>query len=179
MRYGISVRDFACFEIGDCIGVLINATPTFFWLIFDIFSRPTLLTALREELESSGTLTYFQESSTMALHVQSLKSTCPLLFSTFQEVLRIRTRNATTRWITEDTHITGSSSNNYLLKKDSIVQMPAVPMHYNITLWGPDAYEFNPARFIKGSSSSLLILHLHQAKRMTRFSAAITLQPAP
>lgn len=155
MRYGIPVRDFACFEIGDCIGVLINATPTFFWLIFDIFSRPTLLTALREELESSGTLTYFQESSTMALHVQSLKSTCPLLFSTFQEVLRIRTRNATTRWITEDTHITGSSSNNYLLKKDSIVQMPAVPIHYNTTLWGPDAYEFNPARFIKGSSSLL------------------------
>ena len=155
MRYGVPVRDFACFEIGDCIGVLINATPTFFWLLFDIYSRPTLLEALREELESSGTIVYSQKSSTMTLHVPSLKTTCPLLFSTFQEVLRVRTRNATTRWITEDTYITGSSNNNYLLKKDSVVQMPAVPMHYNTILWGPDAHEFNPARFIKGSSSLL------------------------
>ena len=154
-NYGIPVRDVATFEIGDCIGMLINATPTFFWLLFDLYSRPALLQALRQELESSGTLTYDSSDnikSMMTLTIPSLRTGCPLLFSTFQEVLRIRTRNATSRSVIEDTRIKDSSGNAYLLKKDSIVQMPAVPMHFNTNLWGPDAKDFNPARFIKGSS---------------------------
>ena len=153
LGYGIPLRDFACFEIGDCIGVLINATPTFFWLLFDIYSRPLLLNALRDELESSGSLIRSSDQKLATMHTLSLRSTCPLLFSTFQESLRCRTRNATTRWVTEDTFIKDASGNDYLLKKDSVVQMPAAPMHYNTGLWGDDAKEFSPARFIKGSSS--------------------------
>ncbi|KAL8635120.1 MAG: hypothetical protein Q9228_007358, partial [Teloschistes exilis] len=38
------------FEIGDLIGVLINATPSFFWMLLHIFSRPSLLADLRAEL---------------------------------------------------------------------------------------------------------------------------------
>ena len=154
-RYGIPLRDTATYEIGNCIGIMINATPTFFWLLFDIYSRPELLQATREELESSGTLSLATDTNSsdkpVTLNIPSLRTSCPLLFSTFQETLRVRTRNATSRAVVQDTHITNSSGNRYLLKKDSIVQMPAMPMHYNTSLWGADAAEYNPHRFIKSA----------------------------
>lgn len=132
------------FEIGDLIGVLINATPSFFWMLLHIFSRPALLAALRAELaaivEKETTTT-----TTKTLPLSKLKSHCPLLLATYKETLRLQTHNTNTRWVKTST----SLADRYVLKQDGIIQMPGYPVHTLPEIWGEDARDFNPNRFIK------------------------------
>lgn len=82
-------------------------------------------------------------------------STCPLLVSTYQEVMRLTNRNLGTRTVLEDTILDYNPvgdevghARTYLLKKGTNVQMPAKITHYIPTIWGNDPYAFNPRRFI-------------------------------
>jgi cytochrome P450 len=45
-------------------------------------------------------------------------------------------------------------ADKYLLKKDSIVQVASGVIHMDEEVWGPDAGEFNPRRFITASESA-------------------------
>ncbi|KAL9605500.1 MAG: hypothetical protein Q9179_001306 [Wetmoreana sp. 5 TL-2023] len=138
------------FEIGNLIGVLINATPTFFWVLVHVFSRPDLLANIRSEISNitdegteatpSGTF-----KTVRSIVVSRLKQDCPLLHSTYQETLRIQTHNTSARWVTKDTML----ADQYFLKADSVIQMPGYPVHTLSSVWGPDAQSFNPHRFLK------------------------------
>jgi cytochrome P450 len=37
----------------------------------------------------------------------------------------------------------------WLLKKDSMVQMPSRALHIDASIWGSDVHDFNPRRFLK------------------------------
>jgi cytochrome P450 len=56
----------------------------------------------------------------------------------------------------------------YLLKKGSYIQMAAGPMHSSFTIWGPDAQDFNPSRFMPSTVSSLP--KAEQKQRKTAFA---------
>ena len=58
------------------------------------------------------------------------------------------TNSVSSLWVWHDTVL----SDQYLLKKDSIVQIPGALMHADATLWGSDVKEFNPRRFLKGTT---------------------------
>ena len=134
------------FEIGDLIGVLINATPTFFWMLVHIFGRTSLLADLRKEV--SGTVEETSGDSSQAIRsidVSRLKAYCPLLHSTYQETLRVQTHNTNSRWVTKDTLL----ANQYLLKEDSVIQMPGHFVHSLPSVWGTDAETFVPGRFMQ------------------------------
>jgi len=79
------------------------------------------------------------------LDVTTIKDQCPLLTSTFQEVLRIRTTGASARMAIEDTMLAG----RYLLKKGGLVQIPSHVIHSDAAIWGPDVNQFNPRRFMQ------------------------------
>ena len=51
-------------------------------------------------------------------------------------------------WVLQDTVL----NDQYLLKKDSIVQISGALMHADATLWGSDVKEFNARRFLKGTT---------------------------
>ncbi|KAG7008470.1 cytochrome P450 monooxygenase [Physcia stellaris] len=118
-RNGIAIKDIARFEIGGALALLVNTAPATFGCCCS--SMPILV------------------------FLRSLKSTCPLLTSTFQEVLRYRSMGTSVRQVTKDTLLDGQ----WLLKKDSMVQMPSRVLHSDSSLWGPEAHEFNPRRFMK------------------------------
>ena len=150
-KHGLSMETISVFELGDCIGVLINSVPTTFWLLYHIFSSPDLLASIREELSSAITTTPDSDGTACTnIPVHKLQGTCPLLTATYKEVLRHRTHSSSSRYVRHDTLL----DNHYLLKKESIIQIPSAVIHTNPELWGADAKEFNPRRFLKADSSA-------------------------
>lgn len=151
-RHGATEDDISRFELGDIIGVLVNATPAIFWAILHIYSDTSLLQDLREEVKAATTTLeapngHDKRRVKCIIDPKMIASACPLLLSTFRETLRIHTHNATSRMVIEDTLL----DNRYLLRKGGIVQMPSAPVHYNTKIWGPDAASFNARRFLKAN----------------------------
>ena len=145
LKNGASNAQMGRFEIGDAIGILVNATPTYFWTLCHIYSDPQLLEDIREELAKFMKTESTQVGDTRKhiLDINTLQDACPLLVSTYREVLRLRTQSSTSRWVTQDTLL----NDRYLLKKDSVVLIPGAIIHAD-PIWGPDAKEFNPRRFM-------------------------------
>lgn len=149
-KYGATIDDMSRFEIGDCIGILVNATPTLFWSMLHIYSNPALLSSIREEVDAHVASQASDAKATYTICTSTLQEDCPLLFSTFREVLRYRTHNATSRWVSEETML----ADRYLLKKDSVLLMPGGVVHMDSSVWGEDVDSFNPRRFLKHDSKS-------------------------
>ncbi|KAF2232166.1 cytochrome P450 [Viridothelium virens] len=141
---GVSIEDWAPYEVGSALAILVNTTPTVFWMIFLVFSDPELLADLRTEIESVMT-TSTENGIVRNLDITQLKQNCPLLSSTLQEVLRYRSVAASIRQVMEDTVL----NDTWLLKKDSILQMPSRIIHTTKAIWGDDVEEFNARRFLK------------------------------
>ena len=143
-KYGASNDEISRFELGDAIGVLVNATPTLFWTLIQIYSDSTLLQEIRAEISDFMVTEAFSDApSRHTLDITKLQDACPLLVSTYREILRTRTRASTSRWVTEDTVL----ADQYLLKKDSALLIPGALIHAD-PVWGPDAREFNARRFM-------------------------------
>jgi hypothetical protein len=130
-----------------------NAVPTTFWLLANLFSRPEILTEVREEIEKAVTITSSEDKGlleTRTIHVETFKSCAPVLLSTYRETLRIVANLSSVRKVLSDTLI----ADKYLLRKDSIVQIASGLIHTDPSIWGSDAAEFNPRRFITTTSES-------------------------
>ena len=82
------------------------------------------------------------------LNLLSMPEDCPLLYSTWQEVLRVHALGSGSRYILEDVML----EDHYLLCKGMVVQMPMAVMHSDAAAWGEDVKEFQPRRFIKNTT---------------------------
>lgn len=139
---GISETDCIKQQATLPIGMLSNTVPTFYWTIWELFSRSELLREVRQEVEAQAVI---KQNDGHALDVGALKSRCPLLLSVFQETQRVRHIHAAIRRVMKDTLLDGK----YLLKEGNYLQMPGHSIHSNTSIWGPSAREFDPYRFIK------------------------------
>ena len=142
-KYGISTWNQGRLEVGTLIGILANTIPSTFYMLVNIYSNPSLLRDIRFELETHSITSTSAASKT--LHVLTLRDRSPLLSSTWNELLRLYARGASSRLVLEDTWL----DNKYLLKKNMVVQMPTAVMHSDPAVWGPDAHSFDPRRFMK------------------------------
>ena len=150
-KHGCSVEDIAKFECGESIAALVNTIPAVFWMIYHIYSTPIILEELRQELTKIVVgMTEKNGSTVRKVDVAQIKTSCPILISTFQEVLRHRAMGTSVRQVMEDTMLDGK----YLLKKDGMVQMPSRVVHTDPEVWGPDVAEFNHRRFLKEKESA-------------------------
>ena len=148
IRNGVDKTNIAQLEVGSLIGVLVNTIPSAFWMFIHVFSEPSLLRDLREEvLSTSVSVVRDQKTSktTKYLNVTTMKQKCSLLYSTSQEVFRHHSLGATVRTVLNDTML----NNEYLLKKDSVVQIPTSVLHFEPSIWGDNARDFQPRRFLK------------------------------
>lgn len=82
------------------------------------------------------------------MDVSGLNRRCPLLVSVWQETMRMANVVVSSRAVLEDTLL----NDTYLLKKGSVVQIPARIMHNDSSIWGPDADIFNGRRFLSSSA---------------------------
>lgn len=132
--------------------MLINTAPCAYWMIFDIFSRPQLLQEIRNDiLQQSKTTIQGNGVKSYDVNVSDLTMSSSLISSVFQETLRLRTTGSSIRQIREDFVL----ADRYLLKKDSILQMPFAIIHRDEELWGISANEYKPRRFLKHPSSAV------------------------
>lgn len=160
-RYDVALEDRARFESSLTIALLVNTAPATFWTLFLVLSNPTLFLGLRQQLESfvrpisSDDYTQDSKESHQTLHVnmsQVLKD-CPLLKSLMEEVLRVRSTNASGRMVTRDTML----NNQYLLRANSTVLIPSAAVHNDSSVWGATVNQFDPYRFVKNGDSQMLL----------------------
>ena len=140
-KYGLSNVDAARVEVGNMVGILVNTVPTIFYLLVHIFSDDQLLADLRQELAATSVLK--DENGRVFLDLAAIRNRCVLLQSTLQETLRFYSEGATVRMVCEDTVLGG----RYLLKKNSILQIPNSVIHRDRQVWGDTS--FQPRRFLK------------------------------
>ncbi|KAI1267189.1 putative cytochrome P450 [Xylariaceae sp. FL1019] len=142
----VPVEDIARYEVGGSIAILVNTAPAAFWTLLLIHACPGLLDDVRKEIDactksSTDTRT---DTTVKELDITALKKECPLLLSSYQEVLRYRSMGTSVREVMEDTYL-----DQWLLKKGALLQMPSRVIHQDGNIWGDDVDEFNPRRFFQ------------------------------
>lgn len=147
----IPLADIARYEVGGSIAILINTSPALFWMVFYVFSQPNVLKDCRAEIANIMTTKRKSDGTLVrSLDITDMKSKCPTVVSTFQEVLRLTAFGTSVRQVTEDAIL----DNRYLLKKDNLVMMPSIVVHNDPEVWGPDFESFNHRRFLKEKTLS-------------------------
>ena len=149
VRYGLTTLNMGRLEVGTLIGILANTIPTAFYMLAYIYSDELLLKDIRKELQAVISSVPDQESGQVMryLNVSTMKEKCPLLRSTFQEVLRVHSLGASARMVLKDTML----NDQYLLKKGGVVQIPTSVIHSDTSVWGQT--DFQPRRFLKQDAS--------------------------
>jgi cytochrome P450 len=159
IRRGLSNENNARALLGSILAIVGNTIPTTFWLLLSIYSRPSLLVEIRAELEAIADRPL--PPSKLSLDLGAIREKCPILISTYDEVLRMTSGIATVRYTNEDTLL----QNRWLLKKGAQVQMPTAFIHADPTTWGVDADMFDHTRFLK----SRVLAKEQKARRAAAF----------
>ncbi|KAI2469102.1 cytochrome P450 [Annulohypoxylon bovei var. microspora] len=142
--FQISLKETARLEVGGTHGILSNTLPGTFWTVYHIFSNPIVLEDIRNEL-SRGV--QHEADGSCTIDLTYVKSSCPILLSTFKEMMRMHSSATSTRKVMQDHRL----DNKYLLKKGSTVMMPSVVQHTNRPVWGDTVDEFDHKRFVPGA----------------------------
>lgn len=139
----VALVDVARYEVGASIAVLVNTAPATFWTLLFLHAHPGLLDDIRKEIDACIETTAENGTTVKTLDITTLKANCPLLLSSYQEVLRYRSMGTSVREVMEDTYL-----GQWLLKKGAMLQMPSLIIHQDENLWGSTVNEFNPRRFL-------------------------------
>jgi len=170
-EHKIPIEDIARFEVGGAIAILVNTSPTAFWMVYHLYSDQAALEDCRQKLSSiisEDTITT-EDSETITvrtLDLSEVKNSCPIMLSTMQESLRLHTVGTSTRIVMEDHML----DNKYLLKKGSTVLIPGPVQHTSSSAWGRDVSVFDHRRF-------LLKEKRHQPVAFRGFGGGTTLCP--
>ncbi|KAH8893928.1 cytochrome P450 oxidoreductase [Thozetella sp. PMI_491] len=145
---GFTKDDIYRGEAGALLASLNNVGPAAFWMLYHIFSDPVVLAECRAEMRQDAYLGRAMEN----FDLSDFKNSCPVLTSTFQEVLRYRgVGTLVIRQVLEDHML----DNQYLLKKGGIVLIPNVVQHFRQDIWGHDAGTFQHRRFLDPKTGKL------------------------
>lgn len=147
----LALGDIARFEVTTLIGTLTSTIRTVTWMLYHIYSDPAVLQDCRREVPKVMTTGHTAHGTLMrSLDITRLRSNCPILGSTFQEVLRHHSVGTSVRQVMRDTLL----ENRYLLKEGSMILMPSVVVYTDASIWGADVSTFNHKRFLKPTSSA-------------------------
>ncbi|KAI0836662.1 putative cytochrome P450 [Hypoxylon sp. FL0890] len=178
---GATTQDIARLEIINALGVLSNTVPSTFWTLFEIYSRPSLLADLRQELITSAVYTHTDTSlpfekreMVRMIDLSAIRNKCGLLLGTFQEVLRMRSNAIVTRMVHEDTLL----NERILFEKGSMVVIPARCVNREKSVWGETGGDFDPYRFLsQGKNGTSRTSHNAARAAFQSFGTAPNLCP--
>jgi cytochrome P450 len=139
--HGLRGRDVAATEVGQMIASTTNSVSVAFWMVYHVFSDPVVLAECRKEVEE---LVVVNSEGFATIDLAKVKSSCPILFSTWQETLRYVHIGITARVVVEDTIL-----DKYLLKKGATVMTVKPFQHSDLSIWGPTANTFDHHRFVR------------------------------
>ena len=147
-QYGLTYQNQGCLEVGTLLGILANTVPSSFYMLARLYADPALLQDIRAELGHAAVVE--SDDKLCVINVTAVRDSCHLLNATWQELLRVHALGVGSRYVREDVLL----NDQYLLEKGRVVQMPMAVLHSNPAIWGSDAYEFRPRRFLKGSDGT-------------------------
>lgn len=142
--YGFSLSDRSFFEVGHALAILGNTSGAVFWLIFYVFSTPSALLEIRQEVYSILS-TSIDAAGTKKHHIDMTRITanCPTLVSAFREAIRLHSIGISLRQVCKDTTL----SETYHLRKGAMILMPTDAIHTDPSVWGDNVLAFNHRRF--------------------------------
>lgn len=157
--YSCSEDHTARAELGLFLGLTTSLVPALFWLVGKVstWDDGHLLDAIRDELTPVIQRTQHDKKGgangrlVRTLSVSTLKAKCPLYMSTAREVLRFTAAGIAAFEVLEDTILESSQGGRqrlHHLKKGAALQIPATAVHTDESVWGPDAADFVPQRFM-------------------------------
>ena len=144
VKHGVSFHDQGRLEVGTLLGILANTVPSAFYMLCHIYSDEVLLHDVRRELETTC-VNKLSDQRSWTLNILAMREKSQLLYSTFQELLRVHAMGAGSRYVREDVLL----HERHLLKKGMVVQMPMAIMHSDPRIWGTNVDDFQPQRFLK------------------------------
>ncbi|KAL2072026.1 hypothetical protein VTL71DRAFT_11369 [Oculimacula yallundae] len=145
-KWGFTQNEMAKAEISILFAAVTNTVPNVFYMLCWIYSSPSLVEELREEIK--GIVRPGKGEKEMLLDIEGLREKCPLLTACFHESLRLVKTGFSIRTVLEDTML-----DTYLLKKGAIVQIPTGVMQADKATWGEDAEVFDPHRWLPGTDA--------------------------
>jgi cytochrome P450 len=152
-------REIARIELALLHGATVNTIPTLFWTVAHTFARADLVACLRAEIlplvsflprggaAEEGIEAQAQAPTQAQISLKDLETTCPLLLSTYREVIRLSNQAMSTRQVMETTTMTDGGGRTYFLRAGSSVVMPATG-HMEGDVWGANKNDFDPERFL-------------------------------
>ncbi|KAI1129342.1 cytochrome P450 [Nemania abortiva] len=140
--FGLDMDDSAHVEIGQIAAGVVNTAPSAFWMVWQVFSDAAVLADCQKEVSQ---LVQIGPDGVCSIDLAQVRTHCPLLVSTWQEVLRFHGISVAARIVQEDTLV----DDQYFLKSGGVVLMPNAVIHSDESLWGPTARQFNHKRFLK------------------------------
>jgi cytochrome P450 len=114
--------------------------PTTFWLLVFILTSPKYYSLVTERIKS-----YMTPNSPSLFNLPDLLAD-PLLQACFQETLRLRMQNGSTRLVNESTTLP-VNGREYFLRKGSVVFVPASLVHLDEEIY-EDVKTWLPERFL-------------------------------
>ncbi|KAI0391087.1 cytochrome P450 [Xylariaceae sp. FL0594] len=155
-EFGLSLDDTARTEIGQVAAGIVNSVPSAFWMVWQVFSDPVVYADCRREVEQLLVTTDATNGTgTPMIDIAQVRTRCPILVSTWQEVMRFHGISTAARIVQEDTMV----DDQFLLKKGGVVLMPNAVIHSDESLLGPTAGQFNHKRFVKGQGPQTTTRH--------------------
>ncbi|KAM7204223.1 Cytochrome P450 [Naviculisporaceae sp. PSN 640] len=159
-KYDLPDDELAKNEIAITLVATTNALSTLFWCVAEIFTRPDLLTEVSKEVhnavfspESRKGTPSSKNKIVVSINARDLlEEHCPLLNSCYREAIRLASQIVTARRVLRDMELSPSGKKSYLMKAGTNVMMPAKVVHRDPSIWGDDAEEFNPRRFLPPTS---------------------------
>jgi cytochrome P450 len=168
--YGWADGATARSELSFLFAGIVNTAATAFWTVLHLAARPEWLAEVRDELArekavvverkkvatrggKEGQDQTEEEVEFQELHLSIFRngSSCPRLRAVFRECLRLGSDHASARLVKTDTIIT-SDNRSWFLRAGSVVQIAGGVMHADPSLWGPNAHDFDPDRFLDATS---------------------------
>jgi cytochrome P450 len=143
----LPLNDIGQSEFSNGVALLSNTIPNSFWMLYHVYSDPTVLADCRSELSRIVAL---GKNNTATLDISKVKTACPVLLSTYKEVLRLYSAAVSARLVMKDHML----DNQFLLKAGSTVLMPAPVQHHSAAVWGSDNSTFNHRRFADAKSTN-------------------------
>jgi cytochrome P450 len=129
-----------------------NTIPTLFWFFVHVFSEPAYVARIRDEVQALTTITAASDGKGRVadIDITRLEKDCPMLHACYREALRLYSDMFGNRRVMADTIVRDpSDGREYLLRKGVNVQWVSCIPHLLQEVWGPDARDFNPERFVE------------------------------